>query len=557
MVRETGWFAGVTGATGTRSRRCYRMFTGRPATPDDTPAVTGVAPSGKARRPEVVSRSVTVDEPAVLLLVVESNRIRRASEASERVTGYTPDDLLGMEWPALFHGESRPDVAPLAGREGLTEACDVRLARKDGTVLPCRLHAMGWNSASGPTLVVALADSTSDRAAGSRVRQVEREESIGRLAGGVAHDFNNLLTVILGQTGLLLAQLEPATAAAQCAESIRATADRAAVLVGELLSSGRRQHLAPGAFDLNELVSQGARQWSPLLGPTHDIVLRLARAGPPVFADRGRVLEALLNLVINARDAMSRGGAIVIETCQAALDEDFVARHPGAAAGQYGMVAVTDNGCGLCAEARERLFEPFFTTKGPGKGTGLGLASVYGTVKQSGGSIWVYSEPGRGTTFKVYLPAPRGTVTTGPAGAAEADPGRTILVVDDDHLARAFAASVLRRAGHVPLEADGTEAALGALIAHPGPIHLLLTDMTLPGHGSVALVHEVRQQRPGTPVLLMSGFPEQALLLQQRIQDGAAFISKPFSGQDLKQAIRRVLDAGQACAEGKRADHAS
>jgi two-component system, cell cycle sensor histidine kinase and response regulator CckA len=492
-----------------------------------------------------VSRNVTVDEPEVLLLVVESNRVRCASEASERVTGYTRDDLLGMEWPALFHAESQLDVAPLASREGLTEPCEVRLARKDGTDLPCRLHATGWNSASGPTVVVALVDSTSHRAAETRLRQVERGEAIGRLAGGVAHDFNNLLTVILGHAGLLLAELDPETSAAQYAESIRVSADRASVLIGELLSFGRRQHLEPMVFDLNDLVSECTRQWGPLLEPAHDLVSSVGSAALPVFADRERVQEALLNLVMNARDAMPARGSIVIETSPALLDDEFVARHPGATAGQYGMVAVTDNGCGLCAEAREHLFEPFFTTKRPGKGTGLGLPSVYGTVKQSGGSIWVYSEPDRGTTFKIYLPSPRcaGAGAETPDAAAAS---RTILVVDDDDLARSFAASVLRRAGHLALEACSTQAALEILNTHEGPIHLLLTDMMLPGSSGVALMHDVQQRRPGTPGLLMSGYPEQALLLQQRVEDGVAFISKPFSRRDLMQAVQRVLGAGQA-----------
>jgi two-component system, cell cycle sensor histidine kinase and response regulator CckA len=499
---------------------------------------------------------VTVVEPAVLLLVVESNRIRSASQASERVTGYTADELLGLEWPDLIQLEAAGADDPLSADAGLPEGRNVRLARKDGTELPCRLHATAWNTASGPVLVAALADTTAHRAAESRLRQVERGEAIGRLAGGIAHDFNNLLTVILGHAGLLLAELGPGTPARQCAESIRATADRASVLVRELLSVGRRQHLEPRTFDLNDLVSQGARQWTPLLRPTHDLVHRLWPAAVPVFADRERLHDALLNLVMNARDAMPDGGAIVIETGSAVLDDDFVVRHPGAVAGQYGMVAVTDGGCGLSAEARARLFEPFFTTKRPGKGTGLGLPSVYGTVKQSGGSIWVYSETDRGTTFKVYLPATGGAAPT--TGAADAAPaGRTVLVVDDDEFARTFVASVLRRAGDFALEAESTRAALEIVSAHQGPIHLLLTDMMLPGSSGVSLMHDLQLQRPGTPVLLMSGYPEQALLLQHRIEDGVAFISKPFSGRELMQAVERVLDAHRDRRHEKVADQAS
>ncbi len=377
-----------------------------------------------------------------------------------------------------------------------------------------------------------------------QLRQAQKMEAVGRLAGGIAHDFNNLLTAIVGHSELLLGDLDGQSALCNELDEIRKAAERAASLTRQLLAFSRRQVLQPRVLDLNAVVADMEKMLRRLIGEDIELRTALGAGLGRVKADPGQLEQVLMNLAVNARDAMPRGGTLTIETADVELDNGYARRHVGVRPGPYVRLAVTDTGCGMDAEIRARVFEPFFTTKGPGRGTGLGLATVYGIVKQSGGNIWVYSEPGRGSTFKVYLPRVDEPLEAQPPGA----PGRssagteTILLVEDDESVRGLACRILAREGYTVLEArDGNEAlAIGE--RHGGPIHLVLTDLVIPGKQGTEVASCLASLRPDTKVLYMSGYTERALFQQQVFDPGTPFIEKPFTPAALARKVREVLD---------------
>ena len=382
-------------------------------------------------------------------------------------------------------------------------------------------------------------------------RQAQKMEAIGLLAGGVAHDFNNLLTAILGNANLLQDRLQENGTApgTEIGEIIRA-AERAAALTTQLLAFSRKQLLQPTRLDLNALVEEMSQMLRRLIGEHVQLSTVLAADLSAVRADATQISQVLMNLVVNARDAMPSGGRLTIETANVELD----GRHPTdfaeMPAGRYALLAVSDTGSGMNAETRRRLFEPFFTTKERGKGTGLGLATVYGIIKQSGGYIWVFSEVGEGTTFKIYLPVvggPAGVIekaapvpATGPAHAAA---GRTILLVEDEDSVRQLTTLILERAGHHVHAAQSAKEAVAIFDAHADEIDLLITDVVMPGASGPALLQQLLQRRPTLHVLYMSGYADDALRDQGPIQPQAAFLQKPFSAEQL---IRKVRDATSA-----------
>ncbi len=380
-----------------------------------------------------------------------------------------------------------------------------------------------------------------------QLTQAQKMEAVGRLAGGVAHDFNNILTVIMTRSELMLRGLRPEDdRPRQHLTLIQEAADRAAALTRQLLAFSRKQVLQPKVLAPNELVAGMAKMLRDLIG--EDIELRTV-LGPglgQVKADPGQLEQVILNLAVNARDAMPHGGRFLIETANAELDKAFARHHPGAHPGRYVMLAVNDTGVGMDAETRAHIFEPFFTTKGPGSGTGLGLATVYGVVKQSGGYIWVDSEPGQGTMFKIYLPRVEDAaelVEPSPAPPELPRGSETILLVEDDEAVRHLAREILQMHGYTVLEARHRGEALRMAGDHAGPIHLMVTDVVMPGMSGRALAGLLGPLRPDMKVLYMSGYTDDAIVHHGVLDPGTAFLQKPFAADALARKVREVLDA--------------
>jgi len=372
----------------------------------------------------------------------------------------------------------------------------------------------------------------------------QRLEAVGRLAGGVAHDFNNILSVILTYAGFAAEQLEPADPIRHDIQQIHAAGRRAADLTRQLLAFSRKQILEPEVTSLKTVVHGIEGMLRRLLGEDIDIAVHLERALGNVMADPGQMEQVLMNLAVNARDAMERGGQLTIETRNVELDEEYAAQHTAVTPGPYVSLAVTDSGSGMSDETRRSIFEPFFTTKEKGKGTGLGLAMVHGIVTQSGGNIWVYSELGHGTTFKIYLPR----VDT-PVAACDSAPPRvavlgdeTLLLVEDDAAVRRAAERILQVAGYHVLTAASGDEALGIAERHAGEIRLLLTDVVMPGMSGPEVAERLRQSRPSLEILFTSGYTDNAIVHHGVLDAGTHFLTKPFSVTDLTLKVRAVLD---------------
>jgi two-component system cell cycle sensor histidine kinase/response regulator CckA len=391
-------------------------------------------------------------------------------------------------------------------------------------------------------------DATARKQLEDQLRQAQKMEAIGRLAGGVAHDFNNLLTIISGYGQLILEALpEKDPLRTQLTEVLKAS-ERATSLTRQLLAFGRRQVLAPRVLDLNEVIADTEKMLRRLIGEDVEFVTVPGRELGHVKADPGQIEQVILNLAVNARDAMSEGGRLTIETSNVILDEAYADQHVSVQPGPYVMLAVSDTGCGMAPETHARLFEPFFTTKEKGKGTGLGLATVYGIVKQSGGYIWVYSELGQGTTFKVYLPKIQETVEVTPAPLMESPPAggsETILLVEDDSSVRSLVHAVLESRGYKLLVARNGDDALFLAEQHKGPIHLLLTDVVMPGVSGRELAERLSPFHREMKILFMSGYTDNAIVHHGVLDANVRFLQKPFSPPALANKVRAVLDGAE------------
>jgi PAS domain S-box-containing protein len=394
-------------------------------------------------------------------------------------------------------------------------------------------------------VLISFTDVTERKQLEAQFRQAQKMEAVGQLAGGVAHDFNNILTVISASCDFLDEGLHGSEPLLNDVRAIREASESAAKLTRQLLAFSRRQVLEPRVLDPNALLRDSENMLTRLLGEDVAIRLELAPAAGFVRADPGQLEQVIVNLAVNARDAMPDGGTLTLATAGAALDEGFVRKHVGASVGPFVMLAVTDTGCGMDEATLAKVFEPFFTTKEKGKGTGLGLSTVYGIVKQSGGFIWVNSEPGQGTTFKIYLPlaAPdqqpwRPTISS---DAARQGGDETILLVEDNESVRALAARVLRNLGYRVLEADGLEEARQTA-ASEETIHLLLTDVVMPGGSGRDVSAAVRASHSAAKVLYMSGYTDNAIVHHGVLDSSVAFLQKPFTPDSLGRRVREVLD---------------
>jgi PAS domain S-box-containing protein len=390
-----------------------------------------------------------------------------------------------------------------------------------------------------------LSDQTAYKELEHQLRHAQKMEAVGRLAGGVAHDFNNILTAITNYSHFLLEDLEPADARRNDVSEISKAADRATTLVRQLLAFSRQQVLQPRALDLNATVRDLAPMLSRLIGAQVHLDTRLIEGLGVVHADPGQIEQVLVNLVVNASDAMPEGGTLTIETANAQLDADYVQQHADAVAGPYVVLAVSDTGSGMSRETQARIFDPFFTTKELGKGTGLGLATVYGIVKQSGGNVWVYSEPGQGTRFKIYLPRAATDVDDDGEQPLPSRPliggAETVLLVEDNDAIRIVARRTLVRCGYAVLEASNGLEALARHGGTGGRIDLLVTDLVMPEMGGRDLASRLRDRYPTTRVLYMSGFTHDTALRQSVLQATDFFLEKPFTPDALARKVREVL----------------
>ena len=421
--------------------------------------------------------------------------------------------------------------------------------RRDGRPLTVQLSVRAVRNGAGRVeyYETFVRDVTDQRRLQQQVLQSQKMEAVGRLAGGIAHDFNNLLTVITSYSDLVLEELAPDDVKRDDLEQVRKAADGAAALTRQLLAFSRQQVVEPRVVSLNAVVEGLQKMLRRVIDEDIELATSLAPDLGAVRADVGQLEQVLMNLAVNARDAMPTGGRLTIETANVEHDPDYARGHDAAAVRRFAMLAVTDTGCGMDEATKARIFEPFFTTKPPGKGTGLGLATVYGIVKQAGGFIWVYSEPGQGTSFKIYLPEVDATAegeggATAPAGTRVPGGTETVLLVEDAAAVRAVTKQVLERQGYTVLEAEDGEAALRLAHAHRGPIHLLLTDVVMPQLSGRELAERLAPLRPETRILYASGYTDDSVVRHGVLESGTAYLQKPFSPESLARKVREVLD---------------
>jgi PAS domain S-box-containing protein len=481
-------------------------------------------------------------------------RITFANPAAARLTGWEPDELLGRSMHEQLHC-TRADGTPHPSEQcpmlatlhdgAIHQVPSDRFWRKDGTPLPVEYTSSPiTQSGTLAGAVIAFRDIGERLRLESQLLQAQKLESIGRLSGGIAHDFNNLLTTIVGAAELANETLPPDHPARQDIQIIQSATDRATALTRQLLAFARKQAIEVQVLDLNQLLLDIDRLLRRLIGADISLVTHPAPNLWPISADRNQLEQVLINLAVNARDAMPDGGKLTIETANVELDAAYAEEHLNVKPGSYVMMAVSDTGMGMAPEVRAQIFEPFFSTKESGKGTGLGLPMSYGIVKQHGGALWVYSEVDHGTTFKVYLPrtipAPSAPNET---SVAEEPPWgvETILLVEDEEPVRFLAARILRDHGYTVLDAATGDVALQLGQAHPGQIDLLLVDIVLPGIGGAQLADYLAAARPGIKVLFVSGYPEQALLHQGRLAIAAPVLPKPFAATALLRSVRAAL----------------
>jgi two-component system, cell cycle sensor histidine kinase and response regulator CckA len=494
-------------------------------------------------------RALFDSSPVAIIATDLSLEVVQWNGAAERLFGWSAEEVIGKPYP-LASEAMQPEIArsrARALREGRFTDVQVQRVRRDGSLVDLSLSVgVIRNAQAEPSGFVLLAADLSERAKlEAQLRHAQKMDAVGQLAGGIAHDFNNLLTVVTGYAGLLLSELPKDEPIRPDIKEIMSAADRAGVLTRQLLAFSRQQMLEPRVLDLNEVVEGMEQMLRRVLPADIKVAMQLDRSLGCVNADPGQLAQVLMNLIVNARDAMPDGGELVIETRDVRLDGVDGSECAGAAPGDYVTLGVSDTGCGIDESIQQRIFEPFFTTKEYGKGSGLGLSTAHGIIAQSGGHIAVVSKPGRGTTFKVYLPRVQSEPLANVASVSSSTVTRgaeTILLVEDDHPVRTTATRILERAGYkVYSAADGSE----ALAIHDrigSRIDLLLTDMIMPEMSGGELAARIRTREPNVAVLVMSGYTEQTSLRQSLVDSGSVFIQKPFTPEALTAKVREALN---------------
>jgi two-component system cell cycle sensor histidine kinase/response regulator CckA len=494
-------------------------------------------------------RALTDSVTDAILTIDTSSRIRAANPAAHVMFGYAEGELLGRHLTDLMpeglrhrHVEGIGSYLKTRQRHINWQGTELVGLHSSGREIPIEVSFAEYGSGDERRFTGVIRDVRRRRDLEEQLRQAQKMEALGQLAGGVAHDFNNILTAVYGFTDLARSQLPPDDEGYEQLGYVVDAATRGRDLVAQLLAFGRRQVLSPELLDLNEVVASVEPMLRRLIGEHIEMTTRLGATVRPIEADRTQLGQVILNLAVNARDAMPHGGRLTIETGSVELDGEYAADHAGVDPGEHSLLAVSDTGIGMDAATRSRIFEPFFTTKPTGHGTGLGLATVHGIVEQSGGKIWVYSEPGQGTTFKVYFPAVREAI----ASATEARPpvprghSQLVLVAEDEGSIRELARVTLERLGYRVVAAADPDEALE--IAARTAIAVLVTDVVMPGRSGIELAREIRAENGRLPVVFMSGYATGVIEQQGGLDGNDIYLAKPFGPGDLGRAVARALE---------------
>jgi PAS domain S-box-containing protein len=501
-------------------------------------------------------RAIVQASPLVIVVHDTDGNVRMWNHAAERIFGWKEIETAGRPDPTVQEcdeEENRTLRRRVLEGETLT-GVEARRRSREGSAVDIRFSAVPLHRECGDTqgVMYVIENITERRIAEEERRKLKKQifqaakmEAVGRLAAGVSHDFNNIVTAIDGYSDLLLGQLDEADPRRRNVEEIRKAGERAGALTRQLLSFSRQQAPQLKVLDLNGLILNLESMLRRLIGEDIEIRTHLDTGLWPVKTDLGQIEQVIINLAVNARDAMPRGGKLSIETCNVRLDDVRIFENIPVRPGCYAMLVVSDNGSGMDGETRRHIFDPFFTTKEADKGTGLGLSVVYGIVKNSGGYVWVYSEPGRGTTFKIYLPR----VEEKPESAAPAVAAfggfrgsETVLLVEDDDAVRKLLREVLERIGYTVLDACNGGEALGICERSEGGIHLTVTDIVMPEMSGVELSRRIRSLQPGMKTLYMSGYSDNSLAYHGIMDTGTSFLQKPFTPEALGRKVREVLD---------------
>jgi two-component system, cell cycle sensor histidine kinase and response regulator CckA len=509
------------------------------------------APEAAAAPGEAGFRAFMESASQGIVAIDRRGRIALVNRQAEELFGYCREEMIGHELEMLLpealragHEAHRKGYFGSPHPRPMGIGLDLSGRRKNGEQFSIEI-SLNYVEIDGKALAMAFITDISERLRlEAQLRQSQKMEAIGQLAGGVAHDFNNLLTVIQGYAAMSLEGLDPADPSHEPFVEIEKASVSAAGLTRQLLAFSRRQVVQPRVIGLNTTITQVEKMLRRVIGEDVELVLATGEGLYDICADPGLVEQILMNLAVNARDAMPEGGRLILETANLSLDKEYVGAHLAVKTGPHAMLAVSDTGVGMSEEVRARIFEPFFTTKPQGQGTGLGLATVYGIVKQLDGTIWVYSEPGKGTTFKILFPAarPEDVRLDESRSAAPAPTGReTILLVEDEEGVRRFVHAMLERQGYQVLDAADVDHALQIADDPAAQFDLLLTDVIMPRMNGPELARKICAQRPKVRVLYMSGYTDRAIRLQDQIGGGTNFIQKPFTPASLAEKLRELL----------------